>query len=73
MYKKAIEKNPNDSRVSLAQFMIAKSYNVLKQGENAKAALKEIQEKPDNEFLKRVAQAEINLLDWEKKYLEDLK
>mgnify|MGYP001287347846 CR=1 FL=1 len=73
MYKKAIEKNPDDSRVSLAQYIIAKSYNVLKKGENAKASLKEIEEKPQNEILKRVAQAEINLLDWEKKYSEFLK
>ncbi len=73
MYKKAIEKNPNDSRVSLAQYIIAKSYGVLNQRENAKAALKGIQEKPGNEILKRVAQAEINLLDWEKKYLEFFK
>lgn len=73
MYKKAIEKNPNDSRVPLAQYIIAKSYDVLKQGENAKTALKEIQKKPDSEILKRVAKVEINLMDWEKKYLKFLK
>lgn len=70
MYQKAIEKNPEDERVSLAKYIIAKSYNVLNQGENALTALKGIQKKPENEILNRVASVEIELIAWKKKYEE---
>ena len=72
MNQKAIEKNPKDSRVPLAQYIIAKSYNILKQDENAITALKGIQQTPDNEILNRVALAELDLMEWEKKYKEFL-
>ena len=72
-YQKAIEKKPDDSRVTLARYIMAKSYNVLKKEENALTALKVIQEDPENEILKRAAQAEIGLMEWEKKYQEYLK
>lgn len=72
-YKKAIEKSPDDLRVPTSQFIMAKSYKALRQGENAMTTLKAIQAKPDGEILNRVASLEIDLIDWEKKYKEYLK
>lgn len=70
MYQKAIEKNPDDERVSLARYIIAKSYNILDQGENAIIALQGIEKKPENEIINRVANTEIELIAWKKKFKE---
>lgn len=73
MYQRALKKNPNAEQVSLSQYIIAKSYNFLKQSEKAKAALEKIQDKPGLEIFDKIARAEITLIDWETKNEKFLK
>lgn len=72
-YQKAIKMNPNYKGVSLAQFLMAKSYNVLDQSNKALVELKNILEKTVIEIFDKVARTEINLIGLENKYKEILK
>ena len=72
-YQKAIEKNPEDQAVSYSRYIMAKSYNIINQGDNALNKTKYMEKETKMGVFKRAIHLEASLVNFTKKYKNTMK
>ena len=72
-YQKAIKKNPGDQTVSYARYIMAKSYNIINQGDNALKKLKYVEKESEMGVFNRAVRLEASLVNFSKIYKNAMK